>query len=380
LFEPVRVGNLMLRNRMVLAPLTRQRSRLNGVPSDLNLSYYRQRASAGLIVTEGTYPSEMGNGYLFEPGLCSEEHVAGWRRVTDAVHAEGGAIFCQLMHVGRLSDPLMLPDGRDPIGASAVRPDPAASYPRCPRALRPFPMPRALALDEVYGVIAEFKRATELAVRAGFDGVELHCANGYLPIQFLSTNTNLRDDDFGGSIEKRAHFVLSCVDAMATVAGPSYVAVKIAPGSTSQDVFDEDPLGTYTHLVPKLSKRGIAYLQLQSGSNLTWDVYETLRPLFDGPLVAVRGLTRGSAADMLASGMADLVAFGQSYLANPDLVERFRNDWPINPPQAETFYTQGAAGYTDYPTYAESDPDTLLPTDSRPPRRDWGPPVSSQAP
>lgn len=374
LFEPLRVGNVTLRNRMVLAPLTRQRSNLTGVPSDLNVTYYQQRASAGLVVTEGTSPSAMGMGYLFEPGLYTEAQVAGWRRVTDAVHAAGGAIFCQLMHVGRLSDPLMLPDGRDPIAPSAVQPDPTASYPRCPRALRPFPTPRALALHEVYDVINDYKRATELAVQAGFDGVEIHSANGYLPVQFLSTNTNLREDEFGGSVEKRANFLLSCVDAMASVAGPSYVAVKIAPGTTSQDVFDADPYSTYTHLTRALSKRGIAYLQLQiGGTNLTWDAYATLRPLFDGPLMAVRGLTRESAAQMLASSAADLVAFGQTYLANPDLVERFRNGWPINPPNAETFYTQGAAGYSDYPSYSQGDLEMMLPTDSRPPRRDWGP-------
>jgi N-ethylmaleimide reductase len=371
LFEPLRVGNVTLRNRMMLAPLTRQRSHMNGVPSDLNVLYYKQRASAGLIVTEGTYPSVTGQGYLFEAGLCNEAHVAGWRRVTDAVHAEGGAIFCQLMHVGRLTDELML-DGREAVAPSAVQPDPAASYPRCPRAERPFGVPHALTTSEVQGVIEDYKHATELAVRAGFDGVEIHGANGYLPIQFLSTNTNLRTDEFGGSVEKRSNFILSLVDAMATVAGPGYVAVKLGPGSTSQGVFDADPHATYTYLVPQLSKRGIAYLQLQPGGKLTFDLYPTLRPLFDGPMAAVRGLTRTTAAEVLAGGTADLVAFGQTFLANPDLVERFRNGWPLNVPDLPTFYSQGAAGYTDYPTYAQGDPATMVPTDSRPPRRDWG--------
>jgi N-ethylmaleimide reductase len=378
LFEPLRIGNVTLRNRMLLAPLTRQRSHLSGTPSDLNVEYYRQRASAGLIVTEGTYPSEIGKGYLFEPGLCSAAHVAGWRRVTDAVHAAGGAIFCQLMHVGRLTDHLML-DGAQAVAPSAVQPDPAASYPRCPRAIMPFPIPHALTTNEVREVIAGYKRATALAVQAGFDGVEVHSANGYLPVQFLSTNTNLRTDEFGGSVEKRANFLLSCVDAMAEVAGPAYVAVKIAPGTTSQNVFDDDPLATYTHLVPQLSKRGIAYLQLQVGGNLPWDVYDTLRPLFDGPLVAVRGLTRASAAAMLTAGRADLAAFGQMYLANPDLVERYRNDWPVNPPDAATFYSQGPAGYTDYPAYPDGDPAAMLPTDSGPPVRDWGTRITARA-
>lgn len=361
LFEPVRVGRLTLRNRIALAPMTRQRSWMSGVPSDANVAYYRQRASAGLLVTEGTYPSPSGQAYLFEPGLCTAAHVAGWRRVVDAVHAEGAAIFCQLMHAGRVTDHLML-DGRSPVAPSAVRPDPTIVYPRCPRAQMPFPMPHALTTAEVYDVVAEFKRATELAVHAGFDGVEIHAANGYLPIQFLSTNTNLRDDEFGGSVERRANFLLACVDAMATVRGPDYVAVKISPGSTAQGVFDADPRATYTHLVPELSKRRIAYLQVQSG-RLDWDVYAVLRPLFAGPLIAVRALTRITAAQMLADGTADLAAWGQLFLANPDLVERFRRGWPLNEPQLETYYSQGEAGYTDYPPYAAGDPSTMLPPD-----------------
>jgi N-ethylmaleimide reductase len=362
LFEPVRIGNVTLRNRMVLAPLTRQRSQLNGVPSDANVTYYRQRAAAGLVVTEGTYPAENGKAYLFEPGICRPEHVAGWRRVTDAVHAEGGTIFCQLMHAGRVTDHLML-DGLQPVAPSAIRPDPNAIYTRCPRAQMPFPMPRGLTIPEVYAVVAEFKRATELAVEAGFDGVEVHAANGYLPIQFLCTNTNVRDDEFGGSVERRANCIRACVDAMAAVRGPGYVAVKISPGSTAQGVFDENPIATYTHLVPELSKRGLAYLHLQSG-RLDWDVYTTLRPLFDGPLIAVRALTRPSAAKMIAGGMADLAAWGQMFLANPDLVERFRNGWPLNEPKLETYYSQGEAGYTDYPAYADGDPATMLPADT----------------
>jgi N-ethylmaleimide reductase len=361
LFEPVRIADTELRNRIVLAPMTRQRSWMSGVPSEANVTYYRQRASAGLVITEGTSPSATGQAYLFEPGLWTAAHVAGWRRVVDAVHAEGAAIFCQLMHAGRVTDHLML-DGRSPVAPSAVRPDPTAIYTRCPRAQIPFPEPHALTTDEVYGVVAEFKRATELAVEAGFDGVEIHAANGYLPIQFLSTNTNLRDDEFGGSVERRANFLLACVDAMAQVRGPGYVAVKISPGSTAQGVFDADPPATYTHLVPELSRRKIAYLHVQSG-RLDWDVYAVLRPLFDGPLIAVRALTRLSAAQMLADGTADLAAWGQLFLANPDLVERFREGRPLNEPDLETYYSQGETGYTDYPVYAEGDPARMMPAD-----------------
>lgn len=371
LFAPLRVGNQTLRNRIVFSPLTRQRSHLSGVPSELNRTYYRQRAAAGLIVTEGTYPSRAGQGYLFEPGLCTDAHVAGWRRITDAVHSDGGAIFCQLMHVGRLTDELML-DGAQPVAPSAVQPDPAISYPRCPRAQCPFPTPHALSSAEVHGVIDEFKRAAERARAAGFDGVELHAANGYLPMQFLSTNVNLRDDDFGGNIERRAHFVLACIDAMASVAGPGYVGIKICPGSTGQGVFDADPFGTFTYLVRELSKRGIAYLHVQSGGNVDWDVYATLRPLFDGPLIAARGLTRTSAAAAIAAGTYDLAAFGQNFLANPDLVARYRHGWPLNVPNLATYYTQGPEGYTDYPLYPDGDPDTMAPADARPPGREWG--------
>jgi N-ethylmaleimide reductase len=370
LFEPFRLGKLTLRNRLALAPLTRQRSHLSGVPTELNVEYYRQRASAGLLITEGTAPSAMGMGYLFEPGLFTEEHVVGWRRVTDAVHAEGGAIFCQLMHNGRLSDPLMLPDGRDPLAPSAVRPDPSLNYSPTPRPNRPYPLPKAMTVREIHDTIDEFRRATERAVLAGFDGVEVHAATGYLPIQFLSTNTNLRDDAFGGSVEKRASFLLSCVDAMSTVAGASYVAVKILPGSTAQGVFDAEPEKMYTYLVPQLSKRGIAYLQLPQGAEgNTWDGYATLRRLFDGPMIAARGFSRPTAAAMVADGNAELVAFGQLLLANPDLATRFQNGWPLNRPVTATYYSQGAEGYTDYPFYPDGDPETMLPPDAPAPVR-----------
>ena len=367
LFQPLQVGNTTIRNRMAFAPLTRQRSYLNGVPTDLNVEYYKQRAGTGLIISEGTFPSEMGQGYLFTPGLCNDAQVAGWRRVTDAVHAEGGAIFCQLMHVGRLSDPLLLPGNATPIGASAVQPDPKARHYTitCPRPKRPYPTPRALEHHEVLGVIDDFKRATENAVRAGFDGVEVHAASGYLPMQFLSTNTNLRTDDFGGSIEKRANFLLSCVDAMSEVKGPGYVAVKISPGWTFHNVFDDDPIATYTHVVRQLSKRNIAYLQI-GNYGMDWDVYGILKPLFEGPAMFVAGFTRLSGATAIAEGKADMIAYGQAILANPDLAERYRKGWTINRPDVSTYYTQGAEGYTDYPFYADRDRDQQLPVDSAP--------------
>lgn len=364
LFKPLRIGNVTLKNRLVMAPMTRNRSHLDGVPSALNVLHYQQRAGAGLIVTEGVYPSEMGKGYLFSPGLCTEAHAAGWQQVTEAVHEKGGAIFAQLMHVGRLSDPLML-NGAQPIGVSAVQPDPTARHytVTCPRPKRPYPEPRALATAEVYAVIEDYRRSAALARKAGFDGVEIHAASGYLPMQFLSTNTNLRSDEFGGGLESRARFLLAIVDAIAADQGSAFVAVKLSPGWTFHNVFDDDAVGTYSYVTKELSKRHIAYLQV-GNYGMDWDVYATLRPLFDGPFMSVASFTRKSAAEMIAAGGTDLVGFGQAFIANPDLAERFRNGWEINRPDISTYYSQGAEGYTDYPFHGHSTRDDLLPTDA----------------
>lgn len=366
MFSPLRVGNVTLANRMAMAPMTRQRSGLDGVPTDLNVEYYRQRASAGLLVTEGIYPSAMGNGYLFAPGLHTEAQMQGWRRVTEAVHAAGGAIFAQIMHVGRLSDPLMLGSAQ-PVSASAVQPDPKARHYTisCPRPKRPYPEPRALSHPEVLGVIDDYAKCAMLARKAGFDGVEIHAASGYLPMQFLSTNTNLRTDEWGGSVEKRAAFLLACADAMTAATEPGFVAVKVGPGWTFHNVFDEDPIATYTYVVRELSKRSIAYLQI-GNYGMDWDVYGTLRPLFDGPAMYVAGFTRQSAAAAINSGGADMIAFGQAYISNPDLAERYRDGLDITRPDISTYYTQGAEGYTDYPAHAETSLDRLQPVDAAP--------------
>lgn len=366
MFTPLHVGNVTIANRMAMAPMTRQRSLLDGTPTDLNVDYYRQRASAGLIVSEGIYPGQMGCGYLFTPGLHNDRHVAGWKRVTDAVHGAGGAIFGQIMHVGRLSDPLML-DGEQPIAPSAVQPDPKARHYtiNCPRPKRPYPEPRAMTHAEVLGVIDEYARSAALARKAGFDGVEVHAASGYLPMQFLSTNANVRTDDWGGSVEKRAAFLLACVDAMIAATDPGFVAVKIGPGWTFHDVFDDDPVATYTYVVRELSKRGIAYLQI-GNYGMEWDVYGTLRPLFDGPAMFVAGFTRQTAAATIASGAADMIGFGQAYISNPDLAERYRDGLDLTRPEISTYYTQGAEGYTDYPVFADTDAGRLQPVDAAP--------------
>jgi len=356
LFEPLRIGDVTIRNRLAFAPCTRQRSNLDGTPNELNVEYYRQRSGAGLIVSEGIYPDDMGKGYLFSPGLCTESHVTGWRRVTEAVHAKGGAIFAQIMHVGRLSDPLMLPDNATPISASAVRPDPTARHytVNCPRPKRPYPEPRALTKTEVHAVVDQYKRCAEMAARAGFDGVEIHAASGYLPMQFLSTNTNRRTDEFGGDIARRAQFLLMCVDAMSEVRGPGRVAVKVSPDWTFHDVFDDDAVGTYSHVARELSKRSIAYLQVGNFNITGWDVFGTLRPLFEGPMMSVVGFTRARAAHAVASGASDFIGLGQAWMANPDLDRRYANGWSLERPKMQFYYTQGGEGYVDYPRYEES--------------------------
>ena len=366
LFQSIDIGGVTLKNRLVMAPMTRQRSTLDGMPTALNVEHYRQRASAGLLVTEGIYPSSMGKGYLFTPGLCNDAHEHGWRKVTQAVHAAGGTIFGQIMHVGRLSDPLML-DGEQPIAPSAVQPDPKARHYTitCPRPKRPYPEPRALSHAEVLDVVDEFRACAVRAKQAGFDGVEIHAASGYLPMQFLSTNTNLRTDSWGGSVERRAAFLLACVDAMQGATSADFVAVKLSPGWTFHNVFDTDAVATYSHVVRELSRRRIAYLQL-GNYGMDWDVYGILRPLFDGPAMLVAGFTRSLAASAVQAGHADLIAFGQAYIANPDLAERYREGWMLNRPELATYYTQGAEGYTDYPVYADSSEDLLQDVDATP--------------
>jgi len=366
LFEPFQLGALRLKNRLAMAPMTRQRSLLDGVPTDLNVEHYRQRASAGLIVSEGIFPEAMGHGYLFSPGLHTDAQQAGWKRIADAVHAEGGHIFGQIMHVGRLSDPLML-GGETPIAPSAVQPDPTARHYtiNCPRPKRPYPQPRALSHREVLGVIDAYAACAARAKAAGLDGVEIHAASGYLPMQFLSTNTNLRSDEWGGSVEKRAAFLLACVDAMVAATAPGFVAVKLSPGWSFHNVFDDDPIATYSYVVKALNNRGLAYLQLGDYA-VGWDVYGTLRPLFDGPVMFVAGFTRSSGAATVAAGKAELIGYGQAFISNPDLAERFRGGLAITRPDVATYYTQGAEGYTDYPVYADTPRERLQEPDSVP--------------
>jgi N-ethylmaleimide reductase len=352
LFSPIQVGEVTARNRIAMAPCTRQRAHLDGTPTDIMVDYYRQRAGAGLIISEGISPCAEGNGYLFAPGLYTDDQQAQWARIAAAVRAEGGAIFAQIMHVGRLTDPLILPRGAVPVAPSAVRPDPTGGLytVTCPRPKRPYPEPHALTTAEVEAVVETYAACARRALAAGFDGVEVHAGSGYLPMQFLSPNTNRRTDRYGGGPPGRARFLLECVEAMQAATRKAFVAVKFSPGWTFHDVFDDNPLETYAYAAQALSRLEIAYLQV-GNYGVGWDVLAALRPHFRGPFMGVVGFTRATAAAAVAARDLDLVAFGQGFIANPDLVERFQQDWPLNPLDVETLYTQGAEGYTDYPAY-----------------------------
>jgi N-ethylmaleimide reductase len=350
LFTPIQVGRYTLPNRLVMAPMTRSRSDEAGVPSDLVATYYEQRADAGLIIAEGTFPSAMGKGYVRTPGIYSDEQVAAWKKVTNAVHAKGGKIFLQIMNCGRISHPSMLPNNAQPIAPSAIK---AAGQSWTGAGMEDFVMPRELTTDEVAGVVAEYRLATRRALEAGFDGVELHTASGYLPEQFLSSGTNQRKDKYGGSVENRARFVLDTLKEMIAEAGADRVGIKISPEMNFNDISDANPQETYTYLVGQLAPLNLAYLHVALFGAKT-DYHALLRPLFKGTYLMGSGLDKAKAEQVLESNQADATVFGGAFLANPDLVERFKQNAPLNTPNKDTFYSPGAEGYTDYPTLKDS--------------------------
>ena len=346
LFTPVEVGRYSLSNRLVMAPMTRSRADYAGVPGELAPVYYSQRASAGLIITEGTSPSPMAKGYIHTPGIYNDAQVAAWRRVTEAVHAEGGRIFLQLMHCGRISDPSFLPDNATPVAPSAVQPK-GQSF--TTKGMKPNVTPRALETEEIPGIVEDYRRATERALEGGFDGVELHAASGYLPEQFLSSKTNLRTDRYGGSIENRARFILEVLEAITAVAGGDRVGIKIAPEMNFNDIADASPQETYAYLVQVLGPFKLAYLHgALFGASINY--HELLRPLFNSAYLAGGGFDQAKAEAMLDSDRADAIVFGALFLANPDLPERFRRGAALNEPDKRTFYSPGPRGYIDYPT------------------------------
>jgi 2,4-dienoyl-CoA reductase-like NADH-dependent reductase (Old Yellow Enzyme family) len=344
LFDPLAVGELTLPNRIVMAPLTRSRAGGRRVPNELMAEYYRQRASAGLIISEATVVTPMGVGYADTPGIWSDEQVAGWRQVTGAVHEAGGRIFLQLWHVGRVSHPVFL-DGALPVAPSAIAPEGHVSLIR-PKT--PYVVPRALEREEIPGIIAAFARGAQNAERAGFDGVELHGANGYLLDQFLQDRANRRDDDYGGSVENRARLLLEATDAAIGIWGPGRVGVHLAPRGDSHSMGDSDREATFGHVARELSRRRIAFLFAREHAQ-DGRIGPRLKAAFGGVFIANEKLTRSSAQCLLDRGEADAVAFGKLFIANPDLVERFRSGAPLNDPRPELFYGGGPAGYTDYP-------------------------------
>jgi 2,4-dienoyl-CoA reductase-like NADH-dependent reductase (Old Yellow Enzyme family) len=344
LFDPITVGSLHLPNRIVMAPLTRNRATMPGrVPNALMKNYYVQRASAGVIVTEATSVVPEGVGYPATPGIWSEEQVAGWRPITKAVHDAGGRILLQLWHVGRISDP-SYHDGRPPVAPSAIRP---AGHVNLLRPVRDYVTPRALETGEVEAVVEAFRKGAENARAAGFDGVEIHGANGYLLDQFLQDGTNKRTDRYGGPIENRARLMLDVTDAVVGVWGAGRVGVHLAPRADSHDMGDSDLPATFGYVARELGKRKIAFIMARESQEEP-RLGPALREAFGGVYIANQGLTAESAAELLAKGEADAAGFGQLFIANPDLPRRLLLGAPLTAPQPETFYDGGPRGYTDY--------------------------------
>lgn len=344
LFDPVRLGALELSNRIVMSPLTRARATDDRVPTEVMRTYYEQRASAGLILTEATIVTPKGAGYARTPGIYSDAQVEAWKPIVEAVHRRGGKIVMQLWHVGRISDPSLL-DGDLPVAPSAIQP---AGHVSLLRPMRPYPTPRALDIAEIPGIVEAFRKGAENALKAGFDGVEIHGANGYLLDQFLQDKTNQRTDAYGGPVENRARLMLEAVDAAISVWGASRVGLHLAPRGDSHDMGDSDPKATFGYVAREVGKRGIAFIFTREhlgDDRLTPHIKEE----FGGALIANEGFAFDQASAEVAAGRADAVAWGKEYIANPDLVERFRTGAARNPLVPETIYAEGALGYSDYP-------------------------------
>lgn len=351
LFDPFRLGDLMLANRLVMAPMTRNRADTNGIATPTMATYYRQRASAGLIITESSPVSPQAIGYPFTPGLYTDAHVEGWRRVTDAVHAEGGHIIIQLQHCGRISHPSLQPNNARPVGPSAIQPEgQAITY----TGMQDFVTPRALETEEVRNVVTQFKDSAELAKQAGFDGVEIHGANGYLIDQFLRDGSNQRTDTYGGDAEGRMRLLNDILDEVLTVWPAHRVGVRLSPENSFNSMSDSDPQQHFEYFAKQLGLRGLAYLHVLEGDMMTKVStvhYSMLHSKFQGAYIANNGYDLERAQAALNHGNVDLVAFGIPFLANPDLVLRYRKNLPLNDAHAETFYGGGEKGYTDYPAY-----------------------------
>jgi N-ethylmaleimide reductase len=367
LFSPAELGPYHLSHRVVMAPLTRMRSDPGDIPSDLMVEYYAQRASkGGLIISEATPVSIRGYGYAGAPGIYSDRQIEGWRRVTDAVRAKGGRIFLQLWHVGRQSHTDLQPNGEAPVAPSAIA---AEGYAYTKRGEVSFSMPRALELHEIPGIVQEFRAGAERALRAGFDGVEIHGANGYLPDQFLQDGTNKRTDEYGGPIENRARLLLEVTRAAISAWGPDRVGVRISPSGTYGSMSDSNPQATFGYVTTELDRLGIAYLHVveprikgteEVANGQSSVAARHLRPKFSRALIAAGGFKANTAAEIIAAGDADLVAFGRHFISNPDLPERLRRGLPLNRYDRSTFYGGDGRGYIDYPAHAETSADAAV--------------------
>lgn len=355
LLAPVTTGKLPLPNRVIMAPLTRSRAAQPGdVPQAMNVEYYAQRASSGLIISEASQISQQAQGYAWTPGIYTDAQQAGWQQVTEAVHAKGGRIALQMWHVGRISHTCFQENGGAPVAPSAINAEGSQCFALndSGAAYAPVSTPRALALEEIPGVIEQYRQATRRAKHAGFDMVEIHAANGYLLQQFMSTNSNLRSDAYGGSLENRARLTLEVVDAVIAEIGAERVGIRIAPHFVAHGIADAEAMALY--LAHALSERGIAYLHIAepdwAGGPLLSDSFrQQLRAAFTGTLICCGGYTAQEADDLIAQGLTDAVAFGRPYIANPDLVERFAAGADLNKPDRATFYGGAEKGYTDYP-------------------------------
>jgi len=354
LLSPYKLGPYELKNRMIMAPMTRNRAGRGNAPQPMNALYYAQRAGAGLIITEAAPVSPQGLGYPDMPGIYSPEQIAGWRLVTDLVHKRGGLIFLQLFHCGRISHPSLQPGGVTPVAPSAIKPEGESMTYKGPR---PFVEPRALEVDEISGIVEQFRRGAENAREAGFDGVELHAANGYLLDQFLRNGTNQRNDQYGGSVEHRARFLFEVTEAVVNVVGDGRVGVRISPENPFNSISDSDSEALFSHVAEGLNRFPLAYLHVVEINLSNPTVYngglnsitQKLRGVFKGTYMTNGGYDKDRAERVLERGDADLVSFGHLFLANPDLPERFSNNAPLNDPDPTTFYGGNERGYTDYP-------------------------------
>jgi N-ethylmaleimide reductase len=351
LFSPAKLGSIELKNRIVMAPLTRNRAGEGGVPQPLNVTYYEQRASAGLIITEATPISAMAHGYPALPGIYTDAQIAGWKKITDAVHAKGGKIVIQLWHVGRISHPSLLPNGALPVAPSAIKPaGQAFTY----QGLVDYVEPRALDARELAGIVADYVHATKSALAAGFDGVEVHAANGYLLDQFLRDGSNKRTDSYGGSFENRARLLLEVIKAVVAVAGADKVGVRLSPVNPFNDMHDSNPQTLFNYVAQALNPFKLAYLHVVEGGIHGGGIadpfdFDVFRKHFKGAYIANLSYDKLRGNTAIASGHADAIAYGVPFIANPDLVERFKADASLNEADANTFYGGTEKGYTDYP-------------------------------